>query len=157
MTSDHSVPGWKPLVQPDGQPYFLNNSQHLRFRYLTETNLYEDRLLDEINFFVSEFEERARRRKFPPISSEVEVVLQPTENLWLYYMVDVERRCVFWMDKCVFDGSIIPPYFGIERKEHLREYISLYYIRTLIIKLQAICLISSSGNIWNSSRTTQLK
>ena len=58
-----------------------------------------------------------------PLSPETEVVLQPTDKLWLYYMVDVKRRCIFWLDICEFDDSILPPNFGIEREEQLRECI----------------------------------
>ena len=124
-TSDRPVPNWRLHVHPEGQPYFQNVSKERRFRFLTEADLFHDSVLDEINFFASEFERRAK--KYPDLPSDVEVVLQPTEKLWLYYMVDVQRRCVFWIDEVSLDECILPPKFGLERIEQAREYSKLLH------------------------------
>lgn len=134
MVSDDPVPDWKLLIQPEGQPYFRNASERLMFRYLTEANLFEDHVRKEINRFVWEFETRARKHKaiMPRFSSQIEVVLQVTKELWLYYMVDVEHRCIFWMDECEFD-SVLPPDFGIGRVEHLRGFMPAVIYGSLTI------------------------
>ena len=69
--------------------------------------------------FLKAFERHARR--FPTVPGEVEVVLQPTEKLWLYYMADIEKRRIFWIDEIKFDEVNIPKRFGIERLEQLSK------------------------------------
>ena len=75
-TSDRPVPDWRLHVHPEGQPYFQNTSEEKRFRFLTEADLFNDSVLDEVNSFASEFEQRAK--KYPDLPLDVEVVLQPT-------------------------------------------------------------------------------
>ena len=91
-------------------------------------------ILQEVNLFASEFEERARKQATLPLSPKIEVVLQPTAYLWLYYMVDVERRCIFWMDDCEFDDSILPPNVAIEHVGQLRKLIIL----SLVVRMTMI-------------------
>lgn len=105
-------------MHAEGQPYF-QNTENRRFCFLTEANLYDNDVLMEVNSFMEEVERVAIR--YPELSSKIEVVLQPTDELWLYYMVDLEYRHVFWMHNVTLDENIFRENFGVERVEQLSE------------------------------------
>ena len=143
------MPDWKLHVQPEGQPYFQNTSTQRRFKFLTGADLSCDIVLDEVNLFASEFERVVTLEWFPDLPlSEIEVVLLPTEDRWLYYMVDLERRCVFWAHPLQFRAST---------RHHLRyiEEFSKYVTCTTSLRFtqrhtQVIYSIMSSGNTLNT-------
>lgn len=123
------------MVQPEGQPYFYNDSAVCRFRFLTEADLFNLGVLSRVNVYKSAFEEDAKGRfeeyakvqstndqstNPPPTPEKVEVVLLPhaTENTCSYYMVDIDKQCVFWIDCCPFDGHAL----GFGEPMHLSEF-----------------------------------
>ncbi|KAI5120087.1 hypothetical protein M0805_001243 [Coniferiporia weirii] len=126
---DHYIPDWILYVQPEGQPYFYNDkgSSTQTFSYLTEANLFNAGILAEVNLFVERFEHKAHQLSESHLPSKVDVVLEIGEKDWLYYMVDLDRRCVFWIDECVIDEYIMPPNFGVERSEHLRHLLDFEF------------------------------
>ncbi|THH05891.1 hypothetical protein EW145_g4467 [Phellinidium pouzarii] len=121
---DAMIPDWTFHIQPEGQPYFYNKSPTLKFRYLTEAPLSNDGILAEVNLFVNEFERKASGVSGLP--TNVEVVLEVDTDFWLYYLIDIDRRCVFWLDECLFD-DVIPPNFGVERLEQLRHLLAFEF------------------------------
>lgn len=111
-----SVKNWLYHVHPLGQPYYECARSNSRFRFLTEVDLTQPLILDEIVTFVLTLEQKAI--SFPEISIEVEVVLDISDDAWSYYMVDVQNRRVFWMDR----NEVTLSESGIERVEHLSTY-----------------------------------
>ena len=166
---DEDIPNWRRYTQAEGQPYFVNASRELVF--VTEADLYNYTVLDELEAFLNKFErhydrfkarfcERVRSPGHPrnsPISdanananavnsdatnrcaagdgiereieeytvstlpNHTEVVLQIDGGEWAYYMVDLDRRMVFWIDDTICDEVSLPPHFGVQLREHFRE------------------------------------
>jgi len=94
-------------TQPEGQLYFYSSKEIAgaargpRFRYVTEENMYEQAVLDEVETFIEHFERRAEESSLK-IPSDVEVFLATSDydgKGWYYYCVDIRRRCLFWIDR----------------------------------------------------------
>ncbi|KAH8114381.1 hypothetical protein DFH11DRAFT_210933 [Phellopilus nigrolimitatus] len=119
------IPSWMSYTHPEGQIYFLNTSRG--FHYLTEAHLYEGHILEQVENFVDEIEKKIREyhsdHRFP---SNVEVVLEIGDQIWSYYLVDLDRCCIFWLDD--YDAEVlIPPTFGIEAQEHFHHLLNGEY------------------------------
>ncbi|KAH8113921.1 hypothetical protein DFH11DRAFT_1544659 [Phellopilus nigrolimitatus] len=116
------VPSWSFHVHPEGQPYFFNDCR--RFYYLTELDLYNSEVLAEMDRFMDEIERKAEN--FNDLPTHVEVVLEVEDGSWSYYMMDLDRRCIFWLDR--FDAwPIIPPHFAFEKKDHIRHLLDFEF------------------------------
>ncbi|THH08461.1 hypothetical protein EW145_g2704 [Phellinidium pouzarii] len=117
------IPSWERFVQPEGQIYFLNSCR--RFRYLTEANLYDPETLAEVEDVMTEIERKADMFS-KPLPANTEVLLELADKSWSYYMMDLDRCCIFWLDD--YDAqSLIPQLFGIGKREHLRHALDLEY------------------------------
>ncbi|EJC99259.1 uncharacterized protein FOMMEDRAFT_148782 [Fomitiporia mediterranea MF3/22] len=112
-----AVPSWTHYVQPEGQLYFHNTSR--RFNYLTEAHLCDPRMLAEAELFISVFERKAESFKGLPVN--LEVVFEINDEHWLYYMVDLERKCLLWLDDYEIPDEVLPGKFGVEHREHFRH------------------------------------
>lgn len=122
-----SVPtNWHRYVQGEGQPYFINYSSDIC--YVTEANLFEGTTRTEIEGFIQAFNAKYGEYKATfthssecmpsTLPKHVEVTLQIDNGKWEYYMIDLDRKMVFWIDDCVMDG--VPPQFRRQNYKQLR-------------------------------------
>ncbi|KAI5121417.1 hypothetical protein M0805_003189 [Coniferiporia weirii] len=120
-----NIPLWKPYTHPGGQIYYLR--ERCGFIYLTEANLDEKNIRDDIESIMTEIERKAIESN-EQLSAEVEVLLEHNDEGWSYYLMDFDRDqgCIFWFDK--FDASqLIPRRFGIEKTNHLCHLLDYEY------------------------------
>ena len=111
--------GWEHSVHPEGQPYYVLQCESHRF--FTEANLDEDGVLDEVTSFLDGI--KAHMANWPNIPDNVEIVLEIQDG-WTYYMVDLDKRCVFWLDKHDFSGALGEE-FGFETRSQFRMKVCL--------------------------------
>ncbi|THH07421.1 hypothetical protein EW145_g3391 [Phellinidium pouzarii] len=119
---EHILP-WESFTNPEGQVYF-KNSYH-KFVYLTEADLYDVQIRENIELVMTEIEKRASDfgKELP---TKIEVLLEFEDDFWSYYMIDLDRCCIFWLD--YYDGGrLIPLDFGIEKREHFRHLLDYEY------------------------------
>ena len=112
-------------IQAEGQPYFCNISRD--FCYVTEEDLFNEDTRNNVEHLILNIE--ARFKDFRSNLSEenqrllpthIEVALELDGDTGKYYMVDLDRRMLFWMDKWTSDEEVLPPHFGVEIREHFR-------------------------------------
>ena len=104
--------------------YFCSEGR--RFRYLTEENLRDHHRLAEVELFISDLEAKYDAlNKEKQLPENVEVALEISDEGWNYYMIDVERQCLFWVDDhdLTWMANMIG---GIESESQLRMSISVY-------------------------------
>lgn len=97
-------------MHPDGLRYFYwkkgdHNAHH--FSYLTDDNVCDPEVREEIEDFVSKLEETADRFR-DQLPEDAEVVLQIEQNAdvrWHYYITDLDKKELFWLHN--FDASWI--------------------------------------------------
>ncbi|KAL5482524.1 hypothetical protein ACEPAI_9118 [Sanghuangporus weigelae] len=111
-----NVKAWDYFVHPEGVPYYLYVSLP-GFSFLTEANLQDSAVLEEVETFMNDLEKRIDKFNWEGKRPEnVEVVLEIQED-WTYYMVDLDKRVVFWIDE--FDGSIFCGRdYGVGERDH---------------------------------------
>ena len=56
------------------------------------------------------------------LPNHVEAVLQIDDDKWKYYLVDLERQLVFWIDDIECGEESLPGHFGVEYVEQFRAY-----------------------------------
>ena len=126
---DEDLGNWMHYIQAEGQPYFCNASASRDICYVTEENLFVEKTRLEVEAFVEEFERKVGafrlgmseedKRLFP---DRIEVAVEVTDHRWKYYMVDLEKRVVFWIDHWEKEEEVLGPYFGVEYLEHFSEF-----------------------------------
>ena len=101
---------WEYFIHPEGIPYYRYVSSH-GFSFITEANLRNNATLDLVETFMNDLEDRIEKFKWKgrqPQSMEVVLELQDgrdkrdnvtKEDCWTYYMVDLRKRVVFWIDE----------------------------------------------------------
>lgn len=107
-------------MHPEGNPYFsCDDKVHSRrFRYLTEAIPSTQSVREELEEFMNAIESKAKELELSQVSSNVDAVLELQDERWCYYMIDVDRRAVFWLDE--YDTHrIIPPDEGFGIKHQL--------------------------------------
>ncbi|EJC97873.1 uncharacterized protein FOMMEDRAFT_143412 [Fomitiporia mediterranea MF3/22] len=125
---NRDVAGWKHYVHPEGPPYYLlEKCDGHRFSYLTEADLQDYSVLDEVEAFVCAVERHTTNFNWGrDIPENVEVVLEIEDEAWSYYMVDLEQRCVFWLDD--YDMSYaLGENFGVESLDHFRSQLDFEF------------------------------
>ncbi|EJC97874.1 uncharacterized protein FOMMEDRAFT_162213 [Fomitiporia mediterranea MF3/22] len=117
---NQDVGSWERYIHPEGPPYYLlKQSGENNFSFLTEANLQKTSVLREIKDFVHKIETHAKEfsDRHKDILNNVEVVLEVGEDDWSYYMIHLERRCLFWLH--THDVShILGDDFGVESLDH---------------------------------------
>ncbi|EJD05201.1 uncharacterized protein FOMMEDRAFT_132895 [Fomitiporia mediterranea MF3/22] len=119
---------WKYYIHPDGQPYYLlEKCGGQKLSYLTEADLQDDSIIEEIEAFMQEVESHAANFDWSRgIPENVEVVLKIDDDRWSYYMVDLDQRCVFWLDD--YDMSTaLGERCGVESLDHFRSQLDFEF------------------------------
>lgn len=122
--------GWKSAVHPEGQLYFyknVSNGTQPSRRYITEANLNQKAIIDEIDQFQQTMESHISNYDLHGISG-VEIVLEllpDNGGSWGYYMVDHTSQCLFWINDFRVDGKIEEDIYGIKSTFHLSEQSNL--------------------------------
>ncbi|KAL1672420.1 hypothetical protein EV122DRAFT_294872 [Schizophyllum commune] len=101
--SDNPPPGWTRLTHPDGRPFFW----HQRNRVLTAEWMPDGavaKCVDTVvEYILDEYEYRHGNRELGDrqivIGLEALPLLGPDRYAALYYLVDPEKECVFWLEK----------------------------------------------------------
>ncbi|KAI5114755.1 hypothetical protein M0805_008365, partial [Coniferiporia weirii] len=124
VKKEKNIPSWEPHTHPEGQVYFSRRQHDLV--YLTEANLENSKIREEIEDIIREVERKVAMFN-KPLPAEVEVLLEHiNEDGWLYYMMDLGEHRIFWFDG--FDASqLIPEAFGIEKLDHLCHLLEYEY------------------------------
>ena len=104
-------------MHPGGQLYFALQVGIIRF--LTESYLYDDNLLDEVNEFQRYMLTRLQREY--DSSTELDVVLCMSSQLWTYYMADKGQEGLLWLDECEITSSMDSLRPAIQSQSHLSE------------------------------------
>ncbi|EJC98481.1 uncharacterized protein FOMMEDRAFT_31912 [Fomitiporia mediterranea MF3/22] len=92
-----------------------------RFTYLTEADIQDRSVLEEVDAFMNEVERHAASFNWGrDIPENVEVVLEIEEDGWSYYMVDLEQRCVFWLHEYDISNALGEG-FGVGSIDHFRS------------------------------------
>ena len=111
---------WKRYIHPEGLPYFVLRRESIggsrKIQFFTEANLNNEEVLNDVKEFMGGIE--AQMSGWPNIPKNVEVVLEIQDD-WTYYMVDLDRRCVFWLDEHDFSGALGED-FGFESRLQFR-------------------------------------
>ena len=126
-------------MHPEGLPYYKHVG---RFTYLTEAHVEKPhistRLLQNIQYIeVKANKLRNRDDKLVVKNNggtiedeDVEVVIEIEDGIgWSYYMVDMKRRNIFWLEEYEF-----PEGHGVEKKQQLCKQIFLQPIHVEVIK-----------------------
>ena len=115
---------------PQGNPYFKHDigSHH----YLTEDNMYDTDIRDRARSIITQIEETMNQKMegIPEVDrpQNVDVFLETSWNSCDYYMVDLDKRSLFWLEK--YDATwMADDLGGIETKSQLCEHTYLYLIR----------------------------
>ncbi|EJC97875.1 uncharacterized protein FOMMEDRAFT_171285 [Fomitiporia mediterranea MF3/22] len=119
---NRDVSRWKHYVHPEGPPYYLLGKCGGRiFSHLTEADLQNSAVLEEVEAFVCAVERHATNFNWGrDIPENIEVVLEIENDAWSYYMVDLEQRCVFWLHDYDMTDALGES-FGVESLDHFRK------------------------------------
>ncbi|KAL5519915.1 hypothetical protein ACEPAG_1575 [Sanghuangporus baumii] len=122
---DRNIGAWKHFIHPEGIPYYLNESS-LGFSFLTEADLREHLVFEEVKSFMNHLEARIENFDWEDGRPEnVEVVLE-IQGGWSYYMIDLDKAVVFWIDE--YDtSSAFGYYFGVGSHDDFLRQLELEY------------------------------
>ena len=128
-------------MHPEGLPYYKHVG---RFTYLTEANIgsrspqVHERLLQYVNYIellADNLRNGDDKLEVPNsggiiYDKDIEVVIEvDNEANYSYYMVDMKRRNIFWLEEYEF-----PEGHGVEKKQQLCKQIFLQPIHVEVIK-----------------------
>ncbi|KAL5501709.1 hypothetical protein ACEPAH_8969 [Sanghuangporus vaninii] len=116
---------WKYFIHPEGIPYYLHESS-FGLSFLTEADLRDNLVFQEVEAFRNHLV--ARIENFDWESgrpTNVEVVLEIQDG-WSYYMIDLDKGVVFWIDER--DTSFgFDYYFGVRSRDVFLRQLEFEY------------------------------
>ncbi|EJC97862.1 uncharacterized protein FOMMEDRAFT_149358 [Fomitiporia mediterranea MF3/22] len=119
---------WQYHVHPEGQPYYSLLQGCHRFSYLTEANIAEAEQREKLEYFIVVMEKKADALACKlPVPPDARVVLEISDSgECSYYMVDINRRLIFWLEDHEFPNSGAS-YFGVGSKNHFYHALTLEF------------------------------